>query len=110
MDPNVQVALISVLATAVTTFGVVMVALVNNRKERAGAASAGVEAGLDAQDILERMLSLVAENDRKEETITGLRKRNRALESERKAALDENRMLKSENAQLMLKIRTGEHS
>lgn len=81
MDPTVQVALVSVLATMVTTAGVIAVALINNRKERGMAASAGVEAGLDEKDILERMLSLIAENERKEETIQRLRAELEVLKS-----------------------------
>lgn len=106
MDPNVQVALVSVLATTVTTLGVVMVAVINNRRERAGAASAGVEAGLDERDVLDRMLSLIAENDRKEETITALRKKNREATAEKHALEKEIRMLKAENVQLILKVRS----
>lgn len=83
MDPNVQVALVSVLATLITTAGVIAVAAINNRKERDKAASAGVEAALDDRDILERMLSLIAENERKEATITSLRKKIRELNSEK---------------------------
>lgn len=64
IDPNVQVALVSVIATTVTTMGVIAVAIINNRKERAKAANAGVEAGLDERDVLERMLALMSENDR----------------------------------------------
>jgi len=81
IDPNVQVALVSVFATTITTLGVIAVAMINNRKERVRSASAGVEAGagLDEKDILEQMLSLVAENQRKEDTINLLRKKNKQL-------------------------------
>jgi hypothetical protein len=81
IDPNVQVALVSVFATSITTLGVIAVAMINNRKERVKSASAGVEAGakIDEMDILEQMLSLVAENQRKEDTISQLRKKNRQL-------------------------------
>lgn len=82
IDPNVQVAIVSVFATAITTIGVIAVAVINNRKERGKAASAGVDAGLDERDILERMLSLISENDRKEEIITDLRKKVKLLEEE----------------------------
>lgn len=80
MDPNVQVALVSVFATLITTLGVVAVAVINNRKERGKAASAGVEAGLDEKDVLGRMLALIAENERKEKIIEELRARIRFLE------------------------------
>ena len=80
MDPNVQVALVSVLATFITTLGVISVAVINNRKERAKAADAGVEAGLDERDVLERMLSLISENERKEHALTQARAQIAALE------------------------------
>ena len=73
MDPNVQVALVSVISTLITTCGVIIVAVKNNQKERTKAAEAGVEAGLDEKDVLSRMLELIAENGRKESTITELR-------------------------------------
>lgn len=81
IDPNVQVALVSVFATTITTLGVISVAMINNRKERTKSATAGVEAGagIDEKDILEQMLSLVAENQRKEDTINLLRKKNKQL-------------------------------
>lgn len=82
MDPNIQVAFVSVLATLVTTIGVVAVAVINNRRERQGAASAGVEAGLDERDILGRMLALISENERKEKQITELKKDLRAVRAE----------------------------
>jgi len=94
MDPNVQVALVSVFATTITTLGVVAAAVINNRKERVKAANAGVEAGLDEQDVLKRMLSLIAENDRKEATIASLRKQLRAA--------------REENARLREPLETGE--
>lgn len=73
MDPNVQVALVGVIATTITTLGVIVVAVVTSRKERGKAASAGVQAGLDERDVLERMLSLISENERKEDTIAELK-------------------------------------
>lgn len=45
-DPTVQVAAIGIVTTFITTIGVILVAAFNNRKERAGAADAGVEAML----------------------------------------------------------------
>jgi flagellar motor component MotA len=79
MDPNVQVAIVSVFSTIIVTIGVIATAVINNRKERVKAASAGVEAGLDEKDVLERMLSLIAENERKEKTIRELRKKVQIL-------------------------------
>lgn len=72
IDPNVQVALVTVIATSITTAGVIIVAIINNRKERVKSAGAGVEAGLDEKNVLERMLSLIADNERKEKTIVKL--------------------------------------
>lgn len=63
LDPNVQVALVSVFATTITTLGVIAVAVINNRKERTKAADAGVDAGLDEKDVLTRMLTLHTEKD-----------------------------------------------
>lgn len=98
IDPNVQVALVSVFATSITTLGVIVVAMINNRKERVKSASAGVEAGvgIDERDILEQMLSLVAENQRKEETITDLRKKVKRLTET--------------NTELRAQLRTGRRS
>jgi hypothetical protein len=79
MDPNVQVAIVSVFSTAIVTAGVIATAVINSRKERTKAATAGVEAGLDEKDVLERMLSLIAENERKERTIMELRKKTDIL-------------------------------
>jgi hypothetical protein len=73
MDPNVQVAFVTVLSTLITTCGVIFVAVKNNQKERTNAAEAGVEVGLDETNVLGRMLDLIAENGRKEKTITELR-------------------------------------
>jgi len=95
LDPNVQVALVSVIATFITTLGVISVAVINNRKERAKAADAGVEAGLDEGDVLKRMLALIAENERKETEITALKISKQDLE-------DDNRMLRAENTRLRL--------
>jgi hypothetical protein len=97
MDPNVQVAFVSFMGVVVATAGVVMAAVINNRRERGRAASAGVEAALDEKDVLERLLSLIAENDRKEGTITRLRENVLML-------TEENRMLKAENAHLILEL------
>lgn len=73
MDPNVQVAIVAVFSTLITTAGIIVVAVINNQKERGKAASAGVDAGLDEGDILEKLLDLVAEVKRKETTIEGLK-------------------------------------
>lgn len=95
LDPNVQVALVSVFATLITTFGIIAVAVINNRKERSNAAEAGVEAGLDEKDVLTRMLSLISENERKEKSLIKCREENRRLK-------DENRLLRIESTMLRL--------
>lgn len=87
LDPNVQVALVSVFATAITTLGVIAVAVINNRKERTKAADAGVEAGLDEKDVLSRILALISENDALEKTVAD-------LTAERDQLLETNRQLK----------------
>lgn len=45
-DPTVQVAFIGIIATFITTSGVVFVAYLNNRKERTDTAEEGVESTL----------------------------------------------------------------
>ena len=85
MDPNIQVAFISVLATLITTAGVVAVAIINNRKERTQTADVAVDAALDEKDILGRMLSLINENERKEATITTLKEEISQLKAENTA-------------------------
>lgn len=89
MDPNVQVAFVGIFATMITSAAVVLVAVINNRRERSGSARAGIEAGLDEQNVLQRMLALIAENERKEFTIEGLKKQVRLL-------IDENNRLRDQ--------------
>ena len=95
LDPNVQVALVSVFATAITTLGVIAVAVINNRKERTKAADAGVDAGLDEKDVLTRILTLIAENDEKTKSIVTITADRDRLETE-------NRKLRAENTLLRL--------
>ena len=99
LDPNVQVALVSVIATFITTLGVIDVAVINNRKEREKAADAGVEAGLDEKDVLTRILTLISENDEKDKRISEDATRMAVLEAG-------NRMLRAENTALRL----GQHT
>jgi len=89
MDPTVQVAFVSIFATFITTLGVVAVAVINNRRERTGAAIAGVEAGLDEKDVLERMLALIADVARKQVMIDGLKSQVRLLIEENQKLRDE---------------------
>lgn len=82
LDPTVQVAVVSVFATGITTLGIILVAVINNRKERSNAANAGVESALDKTEVLTRMLSLISENERKEAIISSLRTKIELLELE----------------------------
>jgi hypothetical protein len=91
LDPNVQVALVSVFATTITTLGVIAVAVINNRKERTKAADAGVEAGLDEKDVLSRILALISEND-------GLEKNLAIVTADRDQLKDEVQKLKAEKS------------
>jgi hypothetical protein len=95
LDPNVQVALVSVFATTITTLGVIAVAVINNRKERAKAADAGVDAGLDEKDVLTRILTLIAENDDKTQKIV-------TITADRDRLNDEVRQLRAEVVLLRL--------
>lgn len=45
-DPTTQVALVGIITTFITTGGVILVALMNNQRERGGAADEGVESTL----------------------------------------------------------------
>lgn len=51
-DPSVQVAIVGVLTTIITTSGVVLAAIVNNKRERTGSAGAGIEATLRERILL----------------------------------------------------------
>lgn len=82
MDPATG----ALLGAVVTTLGLIIVAFINNRRERAGAAGAGVEAALDAEDVLEKMLSLIAENDRKDKVIEAQKLEIKALRKTRAIA------------------------
>lgn len=106
LDPNVQVAIVSVFTAFITTAGVIVVAIINNRKERDKAASAGVDAALDERDILERMLSLIAESDRKEAALVKTKAALEASEAENASLKTENAQLKTENAQLKVENAT----
>lgn len=85
MDPTVQVAMVSVLATAITTAGVVIVAIINNKRERSGAADTAVDLALDDSVILKRLVELINENDDLEKKNRELRSEIRSLKLELKA-------------------------
>lgn len=87
-DPTVQVAIVGVLTTLITTLGVIVVAIMNNKKERGSAADAGVEATLrerltlrdeqildlraDVADLERRLGHAQAENQEKTDLIEHL--------------------------------------
>lgn len=62
-DPTVQVAFIGIITTLITTAGVVLVAMFNNKKERHDTADEGVEATLRERLTLrdEQILDLLEE-------------------------------------------------
>lgn len=105
MDPNVQVALVSFMGVVVATSGVVIAAMINTRKNTAKAEAAGISSHEDGDELLERMLYLVRETNRKEVTIKGLRKKVRNLESTVQRLEAEVRSLQLENSHLILAVR-----
>jgi hypothetical protein len=84
-DPTVQVAVVGVLTTFITTLGVIVVAVINNKKERTGAADEGVEA------TLRERLAL------RDEQLADLRGDVAELELQLRAAQDEIAELKKGN-------------
>lgn len=74
MDATVQVALIGIITTLVTTAGVVGVAIVNNRKERGTAAESAMERTLRERIILrdEQIADLKADVEDRDRTIMKL--------------------------------------
>lgn len=74
MDPTVQVALIGIFTTVVTTIGVIGVAVLNSRKERGSAAESAMERTLRERITLrdEQIADLREELAEKEATIARL--------------------------------------
>lgn len=105
MDPNVQVAFVSFLGVVVATGGVVIAALINSRKQQIKEEKAGLAPGDGDADVLNRVLFLVQESDRKEAMIKNLRKEKRELSKMLKDCNNSVRALKIENAHLILKVR-----
>lgn len=81
MDPATG----ALLGAIVTTIGLIIVAIINRRTENTQAASAGVEAGLDEKDVLEKMLILIDENERKDRVIEAQKRELKALRRSRAA-------------------------
>lgn len=98
MDPNVQVALIGVMTTFITTMGVVAAALINNLHTRAKAAEKVVEEvvddDLDEEDVMQRILLLIDENERKERLLADSRREVSDLTQEVRRLRAENTMLR----------------
>lgn len=88
MDPTVQVALVSVLATLITTSGVIVASILNGRKEQARLfklVESGVMPGYDeasVEDTLQHLLDLLEENKKQDAQIKALRKENRKLRAQ----------------------------
>ncbi len=74
MDTTVQVAIIGIITTFVTTIGVVIVAIFNNKKERGAAAESAMERTLRERIVLrdEQIADLKADIDEKEMMIQRL--------------------------------------
>lgn len=74
MDAAVQVAIIGIVTTLVTTLGVVFVAILNNKKERGTAAESAMERTLRERILLrdEQIADLKADIDEKDLRILSL--------------------------------------
>ena len=85
MDANVQVAVVSVFSTAVATLGVVLAALINKQNQpKVTAVDAGVNPDWDMQEVIARIILLLKEIERHEQTIEDLKITNTALLSEKR--------------------------
>lgn len=76
MDPTVQVAMIGIFTTVVTTAGIVGVALINNRKERGASAESAMERTLRERILLrdeqiEELKQDIADRDKQIAELTG---------------------------------------
>lgn len=80
-DPTVQVAAVGIFTTLITTIGVIVVAIINNKKERGGAANEAVEETLRERIILrdEQIQDLKDEVAHKETIIQRLKTEIREL-------------------------------
>lgn len=74
-DPTVQVAAVGIFTTLITTIGVIIVAVLNNKKERTDAATEGIEETLRERILLrdEQILDLRDEVAHKEQIIQRLK-------------------------------------
>lgn len=100
MEPNVQVALIGVVTTFITTMGVVAAALIANYQRRAMVAETVVDKvvvdddELDTEDVMQRMYHLISENERKERQLTACQRKVTELTEEVSQLRAENTMLR----------------
>ncbi len=82
LDPNVQVALVTIFSTIITTAGVVTVAVINRQSNGPSLKSDLGDRSLDIDELFERTLSLLEENERKETALVKERRSNRLLRQE----------------------------
>lgn len=98
MDPNVQVAMIGVFTTFITTMGIVGAAYITSLQNRAKSAEKVVEEvvddELDEGDVMEKILGLIGENERKERYITELQRNVAHLTQDVRALRTENTLLR----------------
>jgi len=100
MEPNVQVALIGVVTTFITTMGVVAAALIANYQRRATVAEKVVDEvvvdddELDTEDVMQRIFHLISENERKERLLADARREVTNLTNEVSQLRAENTMLR----------------
>lgn len=92
VDASAQV-IAGVVGTIVTTFGLVIIAIINNRRERKGSAEASMEATLRERillkeekiaDLKDDKLELLEENSKLHDQKADLLEKIRELESERR--------------------------
>lgn len=81
VDPTVQVALVSVFSTTIATFGVIAAAFLNTRREKEKLHHVGIEPEdpVNDRNLVDRLLGLLDELQRKEMLIVRLRERIREL-------------------------------
>lgn len=81
-DPNIQTGLFGALTAVITSFGLVVVAIFNNRRERAGAITEGIAGTLRERIVLrdEQIADLREELRQKDAEITMLREALREAE------------------------------
>ena len=98
MDPTVQVALISIATTFITTMGLIGTAIINNYQRRAKVAEKVIENvvddDLDEVDVMKKMFSLITENERKERMLADCRRKVEHLERDNRSLRAENTMLR----------------